>query len=243
MDSTDTGASKSAKQTKQQRNGGRKRKLQDAPDGKNNPRTQFIRTTLFGEDPDDDAGRNVNNGKGVPLTAEAAREIMFHSVSNEPLDLEKYAAGYDSDAEDGGAEKEWRLRMADWKLSDMADMCPVEVYFFNLWNQFMIIECSPELDVDGGAVIKGKEQNLDRALFSVWMSFVRKYGGEIKRMKMEAVLAMNVVHCWELALIDAQGLHDIAMEFKGNEYFENGSDKLAGEGSARHRAGGGPRMV
>jgi len=92
-------------------------------------------------------------------------------------------------------------------------MCSVETYFFNMWNQFILIDCKL-------GSINIKSPQLDRASYSVWMAFVQKYGGDIKRMKMEALLAMNVTHCWEQGTLDANGVQDIFREFgkvkKGN---------------------------
>lgn len=110
------------------------------------------------------------------LTEIAASERLFHSVSNEPLDVYGYNQGFDLEQEDEGAEAKWRQAMAYRNLGDVSDMCSVEAYFFNMWNQFINIDCKSS-DIDN------KNPVSDRASFSIWIRFVRKYGGEIKRMK------------------------------------------------------------
>lgn len=198
---------------------GSKRAIKDDPEGLSNPYTVFLRKTIFGGN-----SHVFSQGKGTmpELTEAAAEGKLFHSVNSAPLDVARYnEKGYDSDTEDGGAEAKWRLRMADRNLADMADMCAVEIYFFNLWNQFVNLDCkSPDINMNI------EEPALDRANYEVWMQFVKKYGAEIKRMKMEAILVMTVTYCWEQGTLDAQGLQEIMREFKNNSSQEDVKPKV-----------------
>lgn len=190
----------------------KKRKYNDSsPDGMNNLFTQHLRKSIFGNG----AVRfNAGQDAAPKLTEKAAKGCLFHSVNNEPLDVAGYnCTGYDSDIDDGGAEAKWRLRIADHNLADMADMCAVEIYFFNLWNQFVTLDVYSD-DVAIRCHKGTKEPKLDKANYSVWIAFVKKYAAEIKRMKMEALLVMTVTHCWEQAILDAKGLQDIMRTFR-----------------------------
>lgn len=120
-------------------NGRSKRRFQEDPKGLDNERSFHLRKSIFGEE----KGHLFSAGIDTmpKLNKEAASGHFYHSVTNMPLDVKGYNDGFDSSVEDEGAEAKWRLRMGDINLGDVSDMSAVEVYFFNLWNQFINIDC------------------------------------------------------------------------------------------------------
>lgn len=168
----------------------RKRKLRNDPHGMENAKTRHLRAAIFGRDA---GNRHAGANGSAKLTREAAQGLLYHSVTNVGLDVERYNAGYDSD-QDAEGDTSWRLQLADEQLAEMVDMLPIEKYFFALWNQFVTKEF-PAKD--------------DRRTYPAWKAFVKKYGGEVRRMRMEAILHRNLVLCWELGIMDADGVYDV----------------------------------
>lgn len=167
----------------------RKRKLRNDPHGIENMYTRRLRDVMFGRD----AANRMAGGGAPRLTQAAAQGVLYHSVTNKGLDVERFNSGYDSDA-DADTDTSWRLQLADEQLQEMVDMLPIEKYFFSLWNQFVTSEFSAKDD---------------RRAYPAWKAFVAKYGGEVRRMRMEAILQQNLVLCWEMGIMDAQGVRDV----------------------------------
>eukprot|EP00171_Calliarthron_tuberculosum_P011210 IDg11210t1 len=87
----------------------RKRKLRNDPHGMENEFTRRLREVMFGRDA---SKRSAGAGGPPRLTADAARGVLYHSVTNTALDVERFNAGYDSDA-DQETDASWRLQLAD----------------------------------------------------------------------------------------------------------------------------------
>ena len=165
-----------------------KRKVVVEPTGMGNPHSIHFRNLMFGNQ-----AHLHSAGEGCPsrLTHEAAHGRLYSTVTNVPLDIETYNAGYDSDIEDGGAESEWRLEHHDDHIGSFIDVLPIEKYFSILWDSF---------------VLHNGRVKSDRAVYPLYISFVKKHGGELKRMKLEVVFAMQVVLSWKHGLVDAKGV-------------------------------------
>jgi len=173
----------------------RKRRIPREPSGMDNVMTAHLRDTVFGE------GQHVfSSGKGraVSLNQTAALGKLFHTVSNEPLDLEQYNDGYDSDLDDP-EELKWRIKVSDKQIFEFIDSLVDDKYYLCLWNYFCAIEGRPLRDRD---------------MISTWNKFVRKHGREVKRARTEVIMAMNIFHCWEHGSLDADGVMEVIRAFK-----------------------------
>ncbi len=180
----------SAFKTALQDNASTKRRMKDDPDGMDNAYTKHFRKVMFGKN-----ARNKLAGAGVPaLNDIAARGKLFHSVSNMPLDVTRFNDGYDSDLE--GVD-EWVREMQDDQIDEVVDMLAVEKYYFKMWNQYV-----RDVGVNG-----------DRQTFDLYMGFVTRFGSELKRMKCEAVLVMQIVRSWKFGTLDADGVMRIMRRF------------------------------
>ncbi len=173
----------------------KKRTYYADPKGMENEHTVHFRNVMFGEEA---YRKEAGKGSMGVVNEHAARARLFHTVTNIPLDVETYNAGYDSDLEDGGAEVRWRVKLGDERLGEVVDMLAIEKYFFSLWNQFKMERYFVANDRD---------------VYPACMAFVNQYGAEIKRMKMEAVLVVQLVRLWKFGCLDANGFMSVLRAF------------------------------
>ena len=178
------------------------RGLRNDPRGMDNEHTRHFRRVMFGDD-----AKSKNAGKGVPavLSEEAAKGRLFHTLTNIPLDVERFNEGYDSDIDGGVEEMLGRLRMKDERQCEVVDMLAIEKYFFTLWNQFKALRY-PELS--------------EREVFAAALRFVDRFGDEIRRMKMEVLLVKQLVMVWKWGCLDANGVMHIMRAFGGCDMSE-----------------------
>lgn len=129
------------------------------------------------------------DAEGNPQICEGfAKGKLFHSSTNQELLVKCFNRGDDSDDENDGV---YRLRYKEGMLGDFPDMYATEKVFMNLWNQFMLED----------AEIYG-----DKRVMRAVEEFVRKFGPEVRRQKLDNLF---VRHCTVLSgcgLIDAQGM-------------------------------------
>ena len=173
----------------------RKRRCDYEPDGANGHHTTFIRKCMFGKD-----YKNAKAGIGLPpyINAKAAQGRLYHSVTNIPLNVEKFNEGYNSDTGDNGIEALWCLRMWEDRLGEIVDMLPIEKLFAVMWNQF----------------IRTNYVALsDRDVYDAYMRFIDLFGCEVKRMKMEMVFVKQLTRSYELGTVDADGYLEILAAF------------------------------
>lgn len=173
----------------------RKRQIPREPSGMDNEMTTHLRNAVLGED------RHLfssGRGRALALNNQAAHGRLFHSVSNEPLDVEQYNDGYDSDLNDP-EELKWRIRVSDKQIFEFIDSLVDDKYFLCLWNYFCALEGRPLGDRD---------------VIGTWTRFVRQHGCELKRAKTEVIMTENIFHCWEHGSLDLDGVMQVFRAFR-----------------------------
>lgn len=88
-------------------------------------------------------GNSAKVEKGTPVYESVEQAVkekrLWHSVLQNPVSLEEFQEGVDSDG-DRDDEHDWRLQIADDEVEEFEDTLPVEKLLMNLWNQFSFME-------------------------------------------------------------------------------------------------------
>ena len=101
--------------------------------------------------------------------------------------------------EDGNVEIDWRLEQYEEHIQSFVDVLPIEKYFSVLWNSF---------------ALNHKHAKCDRDVQLLYVDFVRVHGGEVKRMKLEVVFAMQVMLSWQQGVLDAEGVMEVLKKLR-----------------------------
>lgn len=153
--------------------------------------------------------RKAGNPAFRSISAAVQNDRLYHSVLQQPLNLQRYDEGADSDAEsDDQDELKWRSEIVEDEIEEFTDTIAVEKLFMCLWNQFAKME---------------NPIRADRDVAPACLRFVQLYRKTLKRYSLQVTFLRHLKEFTRMGVLDADSVFEI-MQVLRNQDMSGASD-------------------